>query len=133
MKKLIVSLLAVVAFAGLSGAANDMRQLVSIPSGQTIVTNAVMAGMAIGSATTARLDSYALGASASITNLTIAVRIVGTTYTNDITAVAGAVVASTPAAITVKQVVSTLDYFVVTTVGLTNAVATQLYIDLQGY
>ena len=131
MKKTLISLLAVCAMSGAAFAAPDYRSLVTIPSGQTAVTQAVFAAMGVLPNTVVRLDSYAVGANASITNLSIAVSIVGATYTNTIPAVtAAAATANTPAAITVKQAVGTADYFIVTTAGATNAVATQVYIDL---
>ena len=133
MKKLIVSLLVVVAVAAVAFAGTDRRQLVTIPGGQTAITNAVFAGMTVSDRETCRLDSYAVGANAAITNLNISVRLVGATYTNDIPAVANAAgTALTPAAITVKQVVGAGDYFLVTVNGATNTLATQVYIDMQG-
>ena len=132
MKKLLVSVLAVCALACSAIADPSVRQVISIPSGHYIVTQAVFYGMSVVPQSGLRLDSYAVGANASITNLTIAVRIIGASYTNDITAVASAAngTANTPAAITVKQVVGRADFFVVTTTGATNAVATPLYIDM---
>ena len=131
MNKYLVSLAVAAGMVLSVAAAPDYRCLVSIPSGQSSVTQAVFNGFAVLPATTARLDSYAVGANASITNLTISVSIVGATYTNTIPAVSAAAgTANTPAAITVKQVVGTGDYFIVTTAGATNAVATQVYIDM---
>ena len=131
MKKLLVSGLALGALVGAAFADPDYRQVISIPSGVTAVTQACFSAMSVSAQTGLRLDSYAVGVNASITNLTIAVRIIGASYTNDIAAVSAAAgTAKTAAAITTKQVVGRADYFVVTTAGATNAIDTQVYIGM---
>ena len=131
MKKLLVSGFALCAMVGAAFADPDYRQVISVPPGQTSVTQACFNAMSVMGQQGNRVDSYAVGANASITNVTISVMIVGTTYTNTIPLVSNAAgTANTAANITVKQVVDRMDYFVVTTAGATNAVATQVYLDL---
>ena len=131
MKKLLVSSLALCAMVGAAFADPDYRQVISIPSGVTAVTQLCFNAMSVIGQQGSRIDSYAVGANASITNVTISVMIVGATYTNTIPLVSAAAgTANTAANITVKEVVDRTDYFVVTTAGATNAIATQVYLDL---
>jgi hypothetical protein len=131
MKKLIVSALVACFLASAALAAGpDARMRVTIPSGTTVVTQQVFSGMAMAPDTVMRLDSWSMFNTALTSNLTVAVRMIGATYTNDCTAVASTtLVAGTPYAFTIKQAVGASDYLVVT-LGATNATATQVYVSL---
>ena len=133
MKKLLISILSVSAMA-LTVSAGDLRQTISVPPTTGTATNAVFLSMPIRSQPTAHVDNIMLGTSASATNLTLSLVIVGTTYTNTIVVYGPATVAAnTIYQTTGKPVVGANDYFLVAFNGATNAVATQVYIGMQGY
>lgn len=130
MKKFLVSFVAASAMA-LSAIAGDVRQLIVIPVDTLAVTNAAFNGMAVGDGATAHIDGFGIGACATATNIAIAIRITGSSYTNTITAFNAATVASSYTQMTAKPVVGTKDSIVVT-LNATNTVPTYVYLDMQG-
>ena len=132
MKKYLISLAAVGSMV-LTVAAGDLRQVVSVPTGNS-VTNAVFLNMPVRGNATAHLDNIMVGASASATNITLSLVIVGASYTNTVVVYGPATIAAnTPYQLTNKSVVGANDYFLVAFNGASNAVATQVYIGMQGY
>ena len=133
MNKYLVSLLAVgaVSLSCLAGPGSDIRQLITIPSGTTAVTNSVFQGQAVpnagSSAATAQVISYMANSSS---NVTITLSMAGATYTNTmLLATTSGGANTTAAAITGTPVLGSSDNIIVS-LGGSNTNSSPVYIYL---
>ena len=133
MNRYLISLLAASAMA-LSAGAGDLRQLIAIPSGTLSVTNAVFLNMPVRGNATANIDGYSIGSSALATQLVVQASCVSTggTVTNVITVTTDLIAGNKTTQTTAKTVVGEKDSWVIT-INATNAAATYVLLDLQGY
>ena len=121
--------------------AGDLRSLIVIPGGTLAVTNAPSAGgpftsngtrLPVRANATAHVVAWEIGASATATNVTMTDVKAGAGYTNSLAFVNTAITANSLNAISVQPTVGDSDTLVVT-LNATNAVATYIYIHMQGY